>query len=148
MWSTSGHDLTETHTRHIAAALPLVWQLLKEIDAWPGWNGEVLAAAVDGPVEARALCTVTTSTGSWCGRIFAVVGEKQMFWGNVMDEGARWMQDWELGETIRGVQVTVTTTVLGPDPQSCREIAGNLQHTSLLWLDQLQLAAEPSPLNR
>ncbi|MFC4944743.1 hypothetical protein [Pseudonocardia sp. GCM10023141] len=148
MSSTPSHHSTWTKCGYIAAPLPTVWQLLKEIDAWPKWNGDVVAVAIDQPVAARSLFSVTSSTGSWRGRILAVIDNEQLFWGNVTDEGARWLQNWELNETMTGTQITVITTVLGQSPPSCCQLSGNLQRTSLRWLEQLKIAAERSTLNR
>ena len=77
-----------------------------------------------------------------------MIDDEQLFWGNVTDEGARWLQNWELNETISGAQVTVLTTVLGQSPDTCRQVSDNLQRTSLRWLEQLKIAAESATLSR
>jgi hypothetical protein len=43
-------DVTWEDSRLLAAPLRIVWQLHTDINSWPTWNGEVLAARLDGPL--------------------------------------------------------------------------------------------------
>ena len=75
-------------------------------------------------------------------RIYALVDEELIFWGNVVDDGSRWLQTWTFEGTFRGTHVAVTTSVLGSDAAAGAALAAGLRAAAETQLDSLQLCAE------
>ena len=71
-------DVTWEDSRLLAAPLRTVWQLHTDINSWPTWNGEVLAARLDGPLAAPSYFTATTAAGCSQIRIYALDEEHQV----------------------------------------------------------------------
>jgi hypothetical protein len=135
-------------SRAISAPLVDVWRLHTDVEAWQIWNSNVLDATVDGPVAARSTVTMTTVEGRWRIRVYAVTENELVFWGDVVDDGTRWLQTWAFQETARGVCVAVTTSVLGPAAAARAAVAGHLHTVVHTQLDHLQLCAELNATRR
>jgi uncharacterized membrane protein len=138
---SSIRDMTDERGRHIAAPLDIVWQLHTDIGAWPTWNGDVVSASLEGPLAPRSIFSVTTSAATWRARIYACIEGQEIFWGNVADEDARWLQHWIFVETIHGVQVTATATGMGGELAVAVDGMAGPHECVDAWLDQLQAAA-------
>ena len=139
---TNSREVTHEQSRFIAASLREVWELHTDVEAWPTWNSDVVAVTLSGRMAVGGSLGVTTSGGGRTVRIYALADEELTFWGDVVDDGSRWLQTWAFEETFRGVQVAVTTSVLGSDAAAGAALAAGLRDAVETQLDSLRMCAE------
>lgn len=140
--NTNTREITHEQSRLITASLPDVWQLHTDAEAWPTWNSDVVAATLNGPMAAGSTLSTTTSHGCWTMRIYALSDKELTFWGNVVDDGSRWLQTWAFEATLRRAHVAVTTSVLGSDADAAVALATGLRSAAETHLNSLQSCAE------
>ena len=135
-------EVTHEQSSLIAASLQEVWQLHTDAESWPTWNSDVVAVMLNGPMAVGGTISATTSHGCWTVRIYALIDKELTFWGNVVDDGSRWLQTWAFEETFRRAHVAVTTSVLGSDADAAAALAADLHAAAETQLTNLQLCAE------
>jgi hypothetical protein len=139
---TDAREVTHEQSRLITASLPEVWGLHADAEAWPTWNSDVVAVTLNGPMATGGTISATTGDGGWTVRIYALVENELTFWGNVVDDGSRWLQTWAFERTARGTHVAVTTSVIGSDAAASTALAADLGAAAETRLNNLQLCAE------
>jgi hypothetical protein len=139
---TDTREVTHEQSRLITASLREVWGLHADVEAWPTWNSDVVAVTLSGPMATGGTISVTTSDGGRTVRIYALVENELTFWGDVVDDGSRWLQTWAFERTARGTQIAVTTSVIGSDAAASAALAAGLRAAAETQLESLQLCAE------
>jgi uncharacterized protein YndB with AHSA1/START domain len=130
------------HEVDIRAPLDTVWRLHTDVNAWPRWQTDIMAAHLDRVFEPGASFDWTSFGFSVTSTIYDVAERARALWGGTAG-GITGVHEWIFTESEGGVHVVTNESFAGEPVRA--DVAGmqSLLDASLVsWLGHLKTAAE------
>ncbi|MEV6276732.1 SRPBCC family protein [Nocardia sp. NPDC051832] len=132
------------HEIVIAASLRRVWDLHTDIDAWTGWQPDITAAAIDGPVQPGTVFRWSTFGLDIESTIYSVQYPHRIVWGGPA-HGITGVHVWTFTELDGAVLVRTAESWDGePIRADIDGMRAALDSALISWLGHLQRTAESS----
>ncbi|MGW0250500.1 SRPBCC family protein [Nocardia goodfellowii] len=130
------------HEIHIAAPLRRVWDLHTDIAAWTGWQPDITAATIDGPIEPGTVFRWSTFGLDIESTIYAVRAPHRIVWGGPA-HGITGIHVWTFTEEDDGVRARTEESWDGePIRADVDGMRAALDSALAGWLGHLRRAAE------
>jgi len=132
------------HEIDIEAPLDTVWQLHTDVNAWPGWQTDITAAHIEGPLAPGVSFDWTSYGFSVTSTVYALADRSRVLWGGTSG-GITGIHEWLFSEMPGGVRVTTIESFAGePVEADAPGMQGVLDGSLVAWLGHLKEAAESS----
>ncbi|MFC9993537.1 SRPBCC family protein [Nocardia sp. NPDC127526] len=130
------------HDIHVAAPLRRVWELHTDIAAWTGWQPDITAAAIDGPIQPGTVFRWSTFGPDIESTIYAVDDPHRIVWGGPA-HGITGIHVWEFTEEDGGVRIRTEESWDGaPIRADVDGMRTALDGALTSWLGHLKRTAE------
>ena len=135
------------HEIDIHAPLDTVWRLQTNVNNWPSWQTDIIAARLDGPFEPGNSFTWTSYGYTVTPTIYAVADRARTLWRGA-NRGIMGTHEWVYTQTPTGTHVATHESFSGPPVQADPTGMQSALDKSLTdWLGHLKATAESaSPL--
>ena len=137
-----GAPVIARHEVDIRAPLPPVWELLVDVAAWPAWNPDITAAALEGELAPGVSFRWETGGLSLTSTVRAIAEYETILWDGTT-QGITGIHRWRFGEVPEGVRVaTEESWSGGPVDANPAAMQGMLDQSLVAWLGRLKEVAE------
>jgi hypothetical protein len=130
------------HEIDILAPLPLVWDLLVDVAAWPSWNPDITSATAEGALAPGVSFRWETGGLALTSTVRAIAEHETILWDGTV-QGIVGIHRWRFGESPEGVRVATEESWSGePVDANPAAMQGMLDQSLVAWLGRLKEVAE------
>ena len=130
------------HEIDIRAPLPVVWELLVDVAAWPSWNPDITSATMEETLAPGKSFRWETGGLALTSTVRAMTEHDAILWDGTT-QGIVGIHRWRFGETPEGSQVATEESWSGePVAANPAAMQAMLDQSLVSWLGRLKAAAE------